>query len=868
MLYNMLLASMVKKTFKRLSRAVKPVNYKISLKPDLTNFVFVGDEIINVEVTRETRRITLNSVEIKLLSATFESETLAVSSNDIVYNTEDETVILHFPQALPIGLGNLSISFLGTLNDKMKGFYRSKYKSKSGEDKYCAVTQFEPTDARLAFPCWDEPACKSTFEITIIAPKDKVVLSNMDVSHQKVDDNDESLQIVTFNRTPIMSTYLVAFIVGEFDFVEGKTEDGINVRVFTPVGKSDQGMFALEISLKTLPFYNKYFGISYPLPKMDLIAIPDFAAGAMENWGLVTYRETALLVDPFESSSASKQYVALVVGHELAHQWFGNLTTMEWWTDLWLNEGFASWIEYLCVDYCCPDYKIWTQFVASDFVAAQSLDALDNSHPIEVEVGHPSEIDEIFDAISYSKGAAVIRMLHDYLGEEDFKAGLNSYLNAFKYKNSRTNDLWDHLERKSSKPVKQVMSTWTKQMGFPVLTVTCEQIQSTRIIQITQKKFTADGSQDPAKQLWAVPINISTSKRNEIRTLMNDPDMVLFLDNVSPGDWVKLNPGMTGFYRTSYSADMIEVLIPAINSLPAVDRIGLENDLFALAVAGVSPTTNFLNLLAGYKEETDYTVWSDLSGNLHKLSIIIQNTNSFNAYKNFVISLCKPVATSLGWKPLEGEDHLTAMLRCLLLKRLGLAGDNEIVEESKQKFLDHVDGVQSIPADLRSAVYSTVMSVGDHKTLEQMLSLYRNTTLMEEKNRILNCLGSTEDPDLINEILNFCLSDDVRPQDTVSGIASCTGSLIGRKLTWEFTKKNWSEFTRRYDGGFILSRLVSCTTKNFATDEEFKDIKHFFDEHQVASAERVIKQSLENIQINCKWLDREKDNIVNWLLSL
>nr|XP_047138134.1 puromycin-sensitive aminopeptidase-like isoform X2 [Hydra vulgaris] len=743
----MLLASMVKKTFKRLSRAVKPVNYKISLKPDLTNFVFVGDEIINVEVTRETRRITLNSVEIKLLSATFESETLAVSSNDIVYNTEDETVILHFPQALPIGLGNLSISFLGTLNDKMKGFYRSKYKSKSGEDKYCAVTQFEPTDARLAFPCWDEPACKSTFEITIIAPKDKVVLSNMDVSHQKVDDNDESLQIVTFNRTPIMSTYLVAFIVGEFDFVEGKTEDGINVRVFTPVGKSDQGMFALEISLKTLPFYNKYFGISYPLPKMDLIAIPDFAAGAMENWGLVTYRETALLVDPFESSSASKQYVALVVGHEL-------------------------------------------------------------------------------------------------------------------------DDLWDHLERKSSKPVKQVMSTWTKQMGFPVLTVTCEQIQSTRIIQITQKKFTADGSQDPAKQLWAVPINISTSKRNEIRTLMNDPDMVLFLDNVSPGDWVKLNPGMTGFYRTSYSADMIEVLIPAINSLPAVDRIGLENDLFALAVAGVSPTTNFLNLLAGYKEETDYTVWSDLSGNLHKLSIIIQNTNSFNAYKNFVISLCKPVATSLGWKPLEGEDHLTAMLRCLLLKRLGLAGDNEIVEESKQKFLDHVDGVQSIPADLRSAVYSTVMSVGDHKTLEQMLSLYRNTTLMEEKNRILNCLGSTEDPDLINEILNFCLSDDVRPQDTVSGIASCTGSLIGRKLTWEFTKKNWSEFTRRYDGGFILSRLVSCTTKNFATDEEFKDIKHFFDEHQVASAERVIKQSLENIQINCKWLDREKDNIVNWLLSL
>ncbi|KAG8140073.1 hypothetical protein E2320_002801 [Naja naja] len=384
-------------------------------------------------------------------------------------------------------MGTLKIDFVGELNDKMKGFYRSKYITSSGDTRFAAVTQFEATDARRAFPCWDEPAIKATFDISLVVPKDRNITDRMPYP------DDENLVEVKFARTPVMSTYLVAFVVGEYDFVETRTTDGVLIRVYTPVGKAEQGKFALEVAAKTLPFYKDYFNVPYPLPKIDLIAIADFAAGAMENWGLVTYRETALLIDPKNSCSSSRQWVALVVGHELAHQWFGNLVTMEWWTHLWLNEGFASWIEYLCVDHCFPEYDIWTQFVSADYTRAQELDALDNSHPIEVNVGHPSEVDEIFDAISYSKGASVIRMLHDYIGDEDFRKGMHLYLTKFQHKNASTEDLWGSLEDASGKPIAAVMNTWTKQMGFPLVYIEGEQQEDNKVLKLVQKKFCASG---------------------------------------------------------------------------------------------------------------------------------------------------------------------------------------------------------------------------------------------------------------------------------------------------------------------------------------------------------------------------------------
>jgi len=854
-----------KKAFKRLSKSVQPTNYNIMLKPDLSKFTFTGTSTVDVEVKRESKKLTINSVDITVSTVKFSSADQALDSTDITYNKDDETVTFKFGETLKLGSGQLHLVFDGELNDKMKGFYRSKYTTPYKEERYCAVTQFEATDARRAFPCWDEPAVKATFEITIIAPKDRVVLSNMDVS--STSDEEESLQKVIFNKTPIMSTYLVAFIIGEFDYIEEIISNGVIIRVYTPLGKTEQGEFALKIAAKTIPYYEEYFKVKYPLPKMDLIAIPDFAAGAMENWGLVTYRETALLVDSKESSAAAKQWVALVVGHEIAHQWFGNLTTMEWWTHLWLNEGFATFVEYLCVDFCCPEYNIWTQFATADFTRALSLDALHNSHPIEVPVGHPSEIDEIFDAISYSKGACVIRMLNDYIGEEAFKLGLNTYLTEMQYRNATTEDLWYHLEKASKKPVAQIMTTWTSQMGFPVLSVSSEQIDSKRVLKISQKRFTADGVVDQDYK-WAVPINITTStnpQKVQHTVLMSDPEMVIFIENVPKDAWVKINPGQIGFYRTCYSAEMIKDLIPGISQLSPVDRLGVENDLFALAVAGDCNTTDFFDILSGYRNEDNYTVWNDLDSHLSTLSIIIQNTDYLDAFKKFVLALYKPLGDKLGWDAQPEEDHSTPLLRSLVINRLGKYGDEATVAEAQRRFKAHVNAESDIDANLRNAVYSIVACHGNEETFDEMIKLYRNTTHMEEQCRLMRCIGASDKKELIEKTLAFAMTDEVRAQDTVFTLTSTVGSLIGRKMTWQFIKDNWEELHKRYAGGFLLSRLIMRSTEDFATEEDAKDVEAFFEAHKVPSGERTVKQSIENIHLNIGWLKRDQENISQWL---
>lgn len=526
-----------------------------------------------------------------------------ILTSEIVLLPERELAQFIFQTKLPVGDAILYVNFTGELNDKMKGFYRSKYNNAAGEECYAGVTQFEATDARRCFPCWDEPAIKATFDITLHVPKNRVALSNMPCVRERDSTLNRDNKILKFATTPVMSTYLVAVVVGEYDYVEGKSSDGVLVRVYTPVGKSEQGLFALEVATKVLPYYKEYFNIAYPLPKMDLIAISDFSAGAMENWGLVTYRETFLLVDPENTSTIRKQSIALTVGHEIAHQWFGNLVTMEWWTHLWLNEGYASFVEFLCVNHLFPEYDIWTQFVTDMYTRALELDCLKNSHPIEVPVGHPSEIDEIFDEISYNKGASVIRMLHHYIGDEDFRKGMNIYLTRHQYKNTSTEDLWTALQEASSKPVAEVMSTWIKQMGFPVVKVkSAVQKGNSRVLTLEQEKFCADGGTPENAIIWMIPINISTPKsKNAYSTVLDKKKMEITLNDVGADDWVKINPGTIGCYRTQYPPEMLEQFIPAIKnkSLPPLDRLGLLDDLFALVQAGQTSTVEvYMNIFS------------------------------------------------------------------------------------------------------------------------------------------------------------------------------------------------------------------------------------------------------------------------------
>ncbi|CAH2039560.1 unnamed protein product, partial [Iphiclides podalirius] len=850
------------KPFQRLPKNVVPKHYKLHLIPNLEKFTFSGKTEVKVSIVNSTKEIVLNCLDLELTSVKLQYENGGPDSMlkpaEVRLSAPDETAIIAFEKPLHEGDATLYCEFIGEINDKMKGLYRSKYLTPGGEERYAAVTQFEATDARRCFPCWDEPAIKATFDISLEVPTDRVALSNMPVKEEKLLGEKK---MVHFGTTPVMSTYLVAVVVGEYDYVEKTSRDGVLVRVYTPVGKSKQGLFALEVAARVLPYYKEYFDIAYPLPKIDLIAIADFSAGAMENWGLVTYRETCLLVDEEHTSAVRRQWIALVVGHELAHQWFGNLVTMEWWTHLWLNEGYASFVEFLCVNHLFPEYDIWTQFVTETYIRALELDCLKNSHPIEVPVGHPSEIDEIFDDISYNKGASVIRMLHRYIGDDDFRKGMNIYLTRHQYKNTFTEDLWAALEEASNKPVGAVMSTWTKQMGFPVVQVSSEQRGKNRILKLTQQKFCADGSQGD-DTLWMVPITISTQEEPSkvaLSTVLEKKTQEVVLENVSENSWIKLNPGTVGYYRTRYPPLMLEQLVTAIQdgSLPPLDRLGLLDDCFALVQAGHTQTAESLKLIEAFSNETNFTVWSSISNCLVKLSALFSQTALDKPLKNYGRKLFSNITKRLGWDAEEKESHLDTLLRSLVLNKMISFEDPNTIKEAKSRFEKHISGACTLPADLRSACYRAVLAEADEAMFQRFLELYRAADLHEEKDRISRALGAVKDPVLLKRVLNFAISDEVRSQDTVFVIVSVAVSKNGRDLAWQFFKEHWQEFMDRYQGGFLLARLVKSTTENFASEACAQEIEEFFRSHHSPGTERSVQQALETVRLNAAWLRRD-----------
>ncbi|UXI21652.1 26S proteasome non-ATPase regulatory subunit 1 [Sarcoptes scabiei] len=705
----------IRKPFERLPTAIVPINYRIKLIPNLEQLTFEGEECVEVKIDQPTERIVLNSSELVINQTDANSNFVVgdekISIKEIQYDADDEKTTLLLSKSLPVGFGFLNLSFRGTINDKLRGFYKSKYIGPDGLPRITAVTQFEPTSARFAFPCWDEPAIKATFDITMVVPNDgkTCAISNMAIAKEESSNN---LRTVTFHRTPIMSTYLLAFVVGEFDYIEAKSKHGVLVRVYAQLGKSELGRLALDVATKSLDYYTDYFKIPYPLDKLDLIAVSDFEAGAMENWGLVTYRETCLLIDAANSSSIRKQNVALTVAHELAHQWFGNLVTMEWWTHLWLNEGFATFMEYLCIDCLSPEFNVWNQFVSDVLSEALHLDSLDNSHPIEIPVGHPSEIDEIFDNISYSKGASVIRMLYYYIGDEAFRKGMNLYLSRHSYKNTQTEDLWDALEEASKKPIRRIMSTWTQQKGYPIIKAELKSEDKMRLF-LQQKKFNASGkmSESDSKMLWANPVQIVT-KRNQnnpgLEILLETKEDALEIEPLDSNEWLKLNSQAIGTYRVQYDDELLKRLLGVIENLSInpVDRLNILDDLYSMTLCGHTSSDKLLNALGSFQNESNFAVWSVINQIFGKYNQLLFGTNFYPKFVEFATQLItKKAYPNLGWHAKPNEPHLDALLRSMLINRLVSLDYSEIIKLCQQAFQDHVTKKKIIPADLRSAVY-------------------------------------------------------------------------------------------------------------------------------------------------------------------
>ena len=849
----------------RLSKNIIPIEYDIKLRPDLKNFTFEGIETIRISVLRPTKTLTLHSKEIEI-----ETAEIVVGGEKlfakISYSEKSETVNFLFPKLISKRKIKLTLVFKGILNDKMRGFYRSRYLL-GDKEHHMATTQFEATDARRAFPCFDEPAHKAVFHVSLIIEKGKTAISNtLPVS---VGEHDAGYQIVKFSPTPKMSTYLLAFIVGDFEYIEKITTpnpsskrrggfplplrrgsakgEGVMVRVFTTPGKKHQAAFALSCAVKTLEFYEKYFDIPYPLNTLDMIAIPDFSSGAMENWGAITYRESALLVDPLHSSSGNKQWVALVIAHEIAHQWFGNLVTMEWWTHLWLNEGFASYIEYLAVDKLFPKWDIWTQFSTNDLGIALRLDALLHTHPIEIPVHHPDEIGEIFDEVSYSKGASVIRMLADYLGEKDFRDGLRYYLKKHSYKNTETIHLWQAFEKVSKKPkgnVIKMMRNWTGKPGYPV--VRAKMVKGK--INFSQSRF------------FASPIS---AKRVKDKTKWEIP--ITFKNN-------KVNFGEAGFFRTAYSKELLERLRAPIQNkkLSARDRLGIIRDLFALSEAGIIPTTDALEFLSAYKNEDNYTVWVELATGLARIEQLLTKNKTtasggvplkaVNNLDNLIIELFTPPFRRLGWKPKKGELHTDALLRSLVISRLGRSGDKNIINEARKRFAS-----KHLSPDVRGAVYSIIATHGGMKEYNLLLKKYKRETLHEEKNRLGSALGDFTNPQILKRVCKFAFSDSVRIQDTIGILSAVGANPLGRDVWLTFIKKNWKTLVSRYgDGGHTLARLVKAISGS-AEEKHFKSFKKFFSKHDAPGAKRAIEQVLERMEGNITWLKRDKKIIEGFL---
>ncbi|PSR93603.1 Aminopeptidase [Actinidia chinensis var. chinensis] len=847
----------------RLPKFAVPKRYDITLKLDLVTCKFAGAVQISVDIVSDTNFIVLNAadldVEPKSVRFKEESGSKVLEALEVELFEEDEIMVLEFAENLPLGVGVLFVAFEGTLNDKMKGFYRSVYEH-NGEKKNMAVTHFEPADARRCFPCWDEPACKATFKITLEVPSQLVALSNMPIVEEKVDGN---IKMVHYQESPIMSTYLVAIVIGFFDYVEDHTSDGIKVRIYCQVGKAYQGKFALDVAVKTLDLYKDYFAMPYPLPKLDMIAIPDFAIGAMENYGLVTYRETALLYDDKHSAAANKQRVATVVGHELAHQWFGNLVTMEWWTDLWLKEGFATWLSYVATDSLFPDWNVWTQFL-DQITEGLRLDELAESHP--VEINHASEIKEIFDAISYRKGASIIRMLQTYLGPECLQRALASFVKKYACSNAKTEDLWAVLEEESGESVKMVMNSWTKQKGYPVVSVKVKD----QMFEFEQSQFLLSGSQGNGE--WAIPLTLccgsyDTCKKVLLQAKSENIGLKELLGSsitesrlVETGAWIKLNVDQTGFYRVKYDEDLAGRLRYAIETkcLSATDRFGILDDSYALCMACQHPLASLLTLMGAFREELEYTVLCNLISISYKILRIAADAapELLDHMKCFFINLFQYSTIKLGWDPKQGESHLDAMLRGELLTAMVHFGHDVTQNEARRRFDAFLNDRSTplLPPDIRRAAYVAVMqnaSTRSRSCYESLLRVYRESDHSQEKTRILGSLASCPDPGIVLEVLNFLLSNEVRSQDAIFGL---NVSIEGHDTAWRWMKDSWDHISKTWGSGFLITRFVNAIVSPFSSKEKANEVEEFFASRTKPSITRTLKQSIERVHINARWV--------------
>lgn len=828
----------------RLPRSVIPSRYELTLTPDLSSASFTGSEVVDVEVVEPTSAVVINAAELQIQEAAMVDESgRRLAATEIAYDEEKERVTLSFAEQLTSGPWRLHVSFSGILNDALRGFYRSTYKDAEGNEQVIATTQFEATDARRAFPCWDEPDLKATFKVTLVVDEDLVAISN--ASELSATPTAGGKVAHQFAETMKMSPYLVAFVVGNLEASGPVDAGGVPLRVFHTPGKAHLAEYALGVGAFALDFLANYYDIPYPGDKLDMIAVPDFAWGAMENLGAVIYRETALLVDKKRGTQDDLVGIADVIAHELAHMWFGDLVTMKWWNGIWLNEAFATFMEIKCVDAFRPDWKRWLTFAA--FRAhAMDVDGLTATRPVEYPVASPEEANAMFDVLTYGKGSSVLRMLEQYLGEETFRAGIRRYLKTHAYGNTETADLWAALEAESGEPVEEIMNGWIARGGYPQIEV----VETESGYRLDQTHFRFLGSGESG---WQVPALYRT-EAGKGRILVGEEPVEL---PVSAS--CLINCGGDGFYRVKYPTEVLEDLAAQFGELDPAERFVLLADAWANVLAGEAPAANFIALTAAVADEDEPDVWDAAITGLAELDRVIAPEDR-PALRATVRDLVGPKAAELGWESGSDDSDLTRRLRATLLRTLGYLGDDTATQaaarEMFERFLDDPD---SVDADVADAVTALVAVTGGAEEFERFLGLRAKTDDPQEEVRYLRAAAAVPDEETAARFVEMILSGDIRRQDANWLIARLLGNRETGPLVWELVKANWDDVleamppqNRRRMLDWIIYR---------SEPEIAADIESWLADHPLFGAEKYVEQQMERLRIRVGLRQREAERL-------
>jgi puromycin-sensitive aminopeptidase len=830
----------------RLPLDVKPIRYAVHLAPDLKAGTFEGRMELEVQLEKPRREIHLHAIGLEISRARARGAGKAAARGE----AESETLTLEFEKELPPGRHILDIAWQGKFTPGLRGLYRAGP---------VAVTQFEAADARRVFPCFDEPAFKARWAIQLVGlPGGVTALSNgAVVQDQKEPDGGRTVQ---FAETPPLSSYLIALCIGDLASSPSTKVRDYQVRTWAVPEKKELTAFAQEVACSVLPLLEDYFAQPYAYGKVDQVGVPDFEAGAMENAGCITYREVALLLDPKTAPLNVQKRVAEVITHELSHQWFGNLVTMVWWDDLWLNEAFATWMAYKIVDQWRPQWRVWMDF-ESGKGSALHLDALKSSHPIRAEVKNAEEAGESFDAITYEKGGAILRMIEGYLGEEKFREGIRLYMRKHREKNATADDLWGALAQASGQPILELANGWIRQTGYPLVTL---EERGGKLV-LKQRRFLADPQAQPEPTQWLVPVVLRLGGR-ELRVMLRSAEEVV--ENAGKLDWVLGNAGARGFYRTHYQPDLLRRLVEALPELRPEERMGLVSDQWALVRAGVAKVDDFLHLLAGFKSEEDHVVLDEVVGRLSFLEHRAVADPDRPAFQQWVRRLFTGAGADLGWDPRPQEDDERRLRRAAVLRALVLvARDQGAVSEAVERFQRYLGKhPQAVDPNLLDLVVAAAARTADAQRFEELKKRAKEEIDPAAKRRYLHALAMVEQPELIERSVDLALDQTVQMQDFASYLGMLLANRATREAAWKLIQSRWEEVRKKGDSPMILRRLVEALG-SLSERRHLNEVESFLSAHPIESAKQATAQTLERLRMDVALRERLMPEISRWLRS-